>query len=535
MEQRTIIAVVLSLMVLFVYGSLTHNNTSKPTNISETIENIDVKNYSKQGPNAGAIEVPPTLPPSVQLKEIVQEINSQEINVQFSDLGGSIKKVTIRKYDHSLPIIGILGASELDSEIFEMVGKGSNWIEYSFAAKNFTINKRFTLGVDGHTINARISISKVGDMSKLSDLKIGAIKIDMSNLNIDKMMREGSLYEYSASTNYAQVFRKANATKFSAKEAKSEIGIVNWIGFRDRYFCTVVKPLFKVEKYIVTPAPEKQLSMEFAGLGLNSESGQDRSYEFLIYVGPQDLNLMKSYKNGIDEIMSFSNIGIFDICAKLIYKLMKLLYKIVHNWGVCIILISLIIYGSLYPLTIMGMSSMKKMQLLQPQIAKLREQHKSNPQKLNKEVMELYKTQKINPFGGCLPLILQMPIFIGLYQVLWRSIFLKGSGFLWIKDLAEPDRLLIFPFNIPFLGNELNLLPILMAIVMFFQQKVTQKSMVVVDPDQATQQKIMAIFLPIFLGFIFYKFASGLSLYFTIFYSLSTLTQLKMSKMTVIK
>src|SRR5437867_11472444 len=197
--------------------------------------------------------------------------------------------------------------------------------------------------------------------------------------------------------------------------------------------------------------------------------------------------------------MSFINIALFDFCAKIIYQLVNLLYKLVHNWGVCIILISLIIYGALYPLTIAGMSSMKRMQSLQPQIAKLREQHKSNPQKLNKEIMELYKTYKINPFGGCLPLILQMPIFIGLYQVLWRSIFFKGSGFLWIKDLAEPDRLFIFPFNVPFLGNELNLLPILMAIVMFFQQKITARNTVVVDPDQVAQQKMMGIFLPLFL------------------------------------
>ena len=144
--------------------------------------------------------------------------------------------------------------------------------------------------------------------------------------------------------------------------------------------------------------------------------------------------------------------------------------------------------------------------------------------------MELYKEHKINPFGGCLPFLLQMPIFIGLYQVLWRSIYLKGSGFLWIKDLSAPDRLFILPFSLPFLGNEVNILPILVAIVMFFQQKVTSEGMTYSDPNMQTQQKMMGTLLPVFLGFVFYKFSSGLSLYFITFYLLSTLTQLKMSK-----
>lgn len=533
MEQRTILAIVLSLMVLFVYSSLTQNNAKKTANISQIYGNNMVT--SNNIPERRVEELTKSLPPSPSLKENLEEINSQELKVEFSDLGGSIKKVTIKKYDHSLPIANMLNVSGFENQKFEVTDKGINWIEYSLNEGQLTIKKRYTLPEHDYIINAKITINNIPNMSKLNDLTIIGLMLDMSSLDKNKVVAEGTLYEYSASTNYAQIYRKANALKFSSKEAKSEVGIVNWIGFRNRYFCAVIKPLFKVEHYSVNPLSETQLKIDFPGLVLNSGINQNSAFDFLIFVGPQDLNLLKNYKSGIDEIMSFSNIGIFDISAKIIYNLMTIINNIIHNWGICIILISLIIYGALYPLTIMGMSSMKRMQLLQPQIAKLREQHKSNPQKLNKEVMELYKTNKVNPFGGCLPFIFQMPIFIGLYQVLWRSIFLKGSGFLWIKDLAEPDRLFTFPFNIPFLGNELNILPILMAIVMFFQQKVTQKSMVVVDPDQATQQKIMAIFLPIFLGFVFYRFASGLSLYFTIFYSLSTLTQIKMSKMTVIK
>jgi len=181
-------------------------------------------------------------------------------------------------------------------------------------------------------------------------------------------------------------------------------------------------------------------------------------------------------------------------------------------------------------LTAKGMSSMRKMQTLQPEMSTLKEKHKGNPQKLNKEMIGLYKKHKINPASGCFLLLLQMPVFFGLYQVLWRSVAFKGANFLWIKDLSAPDRLIIFPFSAPFVGNELNILPILMGIMMFFQQKVTSKNMVVTDSAQAAQQKMMQTFFPILMVFIFYKFASGLALYFTMFYLLSTFTQIKMAK-----
>jgi YidC/Oxa1 family membrane protein insertase len=168
------------------------------------------------------------------------------------------------------------------------------------------------------------------------------------------------------------------------------------------------------------------------------------------------------------------------------------------------------------------------MQALQPEITRLKEKYNNNPQKLNQEIMVLYKENKINPVGGCLPFLLQMPVFIGLYQVLWRSVAFKGADFLWIKDLSQPDRMVILPFKAPFIGDEINILPILMMIIMFFQQRITSKNMVITDPMQLQQQKMMGIFMPIFLGVIFYKFASGLTLYFTMFYVFSTFTQFHM-------
>ncbi|MFT7538892.1 MAG: YidC/Oxa1 family membrane protein insertase, partial [Lysobacterales bacterium] len=222
--------------------------------------------------------------------------------------------------------------------------------------------------------------------------------------------------------------------------------------------------------------------------------------------------------------------GLFDFMGKIINQIIHLIYKVVPNWGVCILIMSVLIYFSMYPLTKKSMLSMKKMQSVAPKINAIKEKHKNDKQKLNAEMMDIYKREKINPIGGCLPVLFQMPIFLGLYQVLWRSVSFKGAKFLWIQDLTEPDRLMIFPFTMPVLGNELNILPLFMVVIMFFQQKFSSKNMITTDPMQKQQQQMMMYMMPLFLGFIFYKFSSGLTLYFTMFYLFSTITQWRMSR-----
>lgn len=266
--------------------------------------------------------------------------------------------------------------------------------------------------------------------------------------------------------------------------------------------------------------------------GAEIKPGESISYKFIAYIGPQDSDLLRRYQEKFEEIISFSNFSIIDFISKTTVRAMKFLNGIIHNLGICIILVSIGFYMAMYPLTLKGMKSMRKMQTLQPEIAKIREKYKSQPEKLNKEIMVLYKANKVNPVGGCFPLILQMPVFIGLYQALWRSTYLKGGKFLWIQDLSEPDRLIIFKQVFPVIGNEFNVLPIVMMVVMFLQQKLSSANITVTDPAQITQQRMMTTFLPIFMGFIFYGFSSGITLYFTVFYTLSTISQLKMSKVT---
>ena len=152
---------------------------------------------------------------------------------------------------------------------------------------------------------------------------------------------------------------------------------------------------------------------------------------------------------------------------------------------------------------------MKEMQKLQPEIEHIRKAYSDNSQKMNKEIMELYKKHKINPVGGCLPMLLQLPIFMSLYQVLLRSSALQNARFLWIRNLAGPDAAFSIPQKLPIIGNNINILPILMAIAMWGQQKLSQGG----GKEASEQQKMMSTIMPIMFGLIFYNMPSGLVLY----------------------
>ena len=192
---------------------------------------------------------------------------------------------------------------------------------------------------------------------------------------------------------------------------------------------------------------------------------------------------------------------------------LKFFHRISKNWGVAILLLGLFVNLILFPLTRKSYKSMHEMQVLQPKIQKLQEQHKGNSQKLQKEIMELYKKHKVNPMGGCLPLILQMPIFFALYQGLINFVQLRGSQFLWVRDLSMPENIPL-PATLPLIGNSLNILPLLMVVVMFFQQKLSNRlTSASQTEEQKKQQKFMTVIMTVMFGFIFYSMPSGFVLY----------------------
>lgn len=529
MEKRFLLATVISILILAIWTALfrpLHTGTIQP-GLSEHIGNKSVKQEIVT-PSKVATSSPASVGSPNEAK--IETIETSKFIVEFSNIGGTILRVFLREYDLALPVRGMGGAPEYDHTEFVVEKMGVRDIIYRHETPDLLVRQRYTVSEDDYTIEAQTTIQNKTDMSKLVVWENQGAVLDMSNLDekSSEFVHDRALFEYVISSS-GGTERKSNAFKFSEKERKNVLGRVIWAAFRSRYFCAITKPLYDTDAYTINPLNDKELQLNIRATAVDLAPGASATFASLVFVGPEKSDLLVQHKSGFEEIKRYYRFALFDAIAKIIDSILHALHKVLPNWGVCVIVISIFIYGAMYPLTLRSMLSMRKMQELQPKIAALREKYHNNPQKMNIEVMELYKKHKINPLGGCLPMLLQMPVFIGLYQVLWRSVSFKGAHFLWIKDLAEPDRLAILPFFLPFIGNEINLLPILMILVMAVQQKLTAKNMGTMDQDQMTQQKMMAVIMPFFMGAIFYHFASGLTLYFTLFYAFSTIAQWKMS------
>ncbi len=221
-----------------------------------------------------------------------------------------------------------------------------------------------------------------------------------------------------------------------------------------------------------------------------------------------------------------------DLIGKVFIGGLEMLFNVFRNYGVAIIALTFLINLVLFPLTRQSFLSMKRMQQVQPQMAKLREKYKDNTQQLNKEMMELYKKHKVNPLGGCLPMLLQMPVFIALYVAISKFVKLIGADFLWVHDLSSPDRVPL-PFTLPFLGNQLHVLPLIMIAGMAVQQRASAMSSVGQDPAMAEQQKMMAFMMPVIFGFIFYSMPAALVLYWLTNTVIMTSYQLYLKRTTV--
>jgi YidC/Oxa1 family membrane protein insertase len=229
-----------------------------------------------------------------------------------------------------------------------------------------------------------------------------------------------------------------------------------------------------------------------------------------LYVGPQTSERLSAYGVGLEDTMDLGWTA-FRPLARAVLWIMEQLAHVIPNYGLIIIIFSVLTKLAFYPLTRKSTESMKRMQELQPKIKALQEKYKDNREKQSEAMMKLYREEKINPMAGCLPLLIQMPVFVALYQALMHTIALRQKPFvLWIHDLSQPDALFQLPVSLPFLGSDLNLLPILMSAAMWVQSKLS--------PTGATggQMAVMNSLLPVMMLFFFYQMPSGLVLYWLI-------------------
>jgi len=283
-------------------------------------------------------------------------------------------------------------------------------------------------------------------------------------------------------------------------------GIPAWASTRSRYFLLALKPE-QSEKAAFIESKDRKIAWSGVVLGpMIIQPNDTVTHSYVLYAGPNNPALIEALGVPARDLVGY---WVTSGIAKILLRGIKFIYGFTGNYGIAIILLTIVLSTLLFPLTRKSMRSMKEMQKIQPEVEKIKKDISDNPQKQQKAIMELYKEHKINPLGGCLPMLLQFPIFLSLFQVLPRSVELKGASFLWIKDLSSPDAAFQLPQKFPVIGNHINILPILMALAMFVQQKISQPK----GAETSEQQRMMSIMMPIMFGFIFYNMASALVLY----------------------
>jgi YidC/Oxa1 family membrane protein insertase len=381
-----------------------------------------------------------------------------------------------------------------------------------------SIQKIYTFYGMGYGIKSDIILNGMDNL-------ISSNEYDILWSNGIRPVEENSVDEanYSnASVYYGDEQVIVDASDAGEKVTKDFNGKIEWLAARNKYFAAMIVPenpagvngayIEGTRKHFQNQGVKETYSL---GLTVPFKNTKYEKNSFLLYIGPVDYDLLKAYGRKLEAIVDFGSfLGlkfiVRPIAEYILLPLFNFLHLFIPNYGFVIIVFSLIIKIVIYPLTKQSMYSMKKMQLLQPKILEIKEKYKDDPQRMNKETMKLYSTYGVNPAGGCLPLLLQMPIFVALWGLFQVAIDLRQQPFiLWIHDLSRPDVILDLGFKLPLFGvDQVSGLALLMGITTFVQQKMTVK-----DPTQ----KALVYLMPVMLTIMFMSFPSGLNLYYFMF------------------
>jgi len=294
-------------------------------------------------------------------------------------------------------------------------------------------------------------------------------------------------------------------------------GVVKWFGYSEKYFMSTFLPETGADTGVhLSPSSKKgQVKAQFNYPPDTIPAGGKAVRNWEVYMGPLEYDLVQPVGDSLEEAINY---GWIAFLAKPLLDLLKFINTYVHNYGISIIIITVLIRVVFLPLTIRSMVSMKKVQLkmekIKPKVDDLKEKYKDDKTKQNSELMKLYSAHGVNPLaslGGCMPMLIQIPVFIALYDVLLHSIDLRHSAFLWIQDLSAPETL----FDIPGIGIPFRVLPLLMGVSWFISQKMTPMAAAPGNENMQLQMKMMQ-FMPIIFTVMFWSLPSGLILYWTV-------------------
>ena len=504
---------------------------------------------------------------SNEKKDQVITIENDLVVLELSTRGANIRKYYLKKfhnwyynnsekdngnnfYKTHVQLINYSKSDALDLAFVSSDGKAINTKNLDFSS-NATKSKYLLTKTDSITLTFTYKVDETSSLKKIFtfygdkysiDTKIDLIGMNnlISNNAYDLLWSNGIRFVEGnsvdeATSSDASVFYGGeqviiDASNAGEKEQKEFNGRVDWVGVRNKYFAAIIAPKdpANVEGAYIEGTNEAippDGVKEFYDIRINVpfKNTSMESHDFTVYIGPVDYDILKTYGSNLEAIVDFGTFFglkfiVRPIAEYLLLPLFNFLHNFIPNYGFVIVVFSLIIKIVLYPLTKQSFQSMKKMQLLQPKIAEMKEKYGDDKEKVSKETMKLYSTYGVNPAGGCLPMLLQMPIFIALWGLFKTAIELRQQPFIfWIHDLSKPDVILNLPMKLPLFGiSEISGLALLMGITTFFQQKMSVK-----DPNQ----KALVYVMPVMLTLMFMSFPSGLNLYYFLFNLLSIAQQ----------
>jgi len=526
MEKRVIVFLILSLAIIFGYdyalkemGWLPQSSPTSESSLSPETEQVTSSHDAAptppnpimaQAPGQGQISSNPEAQTSqpVPTEEIVS-VETDLYRAKISTRGAVLTSWELKRYQQtatdSAPVqlvrqgskfTGPLSVVTTDAGLTKTLGDGLYTVSRDFStldsthpighitfqihdeAKNLLLEKILTFHFDSYLVDIAIRVTDLtGDLTVGLGTNFGIVE-----------WGDGLIGQIGAAS---LVDGKSDK---DAPESESEHkGAVQWLALQDKYFLSVLIPT-QASSTLVKKEGDKLLS---GGVRFPAPSS-GTSLKLQLYAGPKEYDTLRAMQIGIEDTIDFGwfvfgSWSVVKAVAKPIFYVLRFINDFTHNFGVTIILLTMMLKILFVPLQYKSYKSMKQMQVIQPKVLAIQEKFKDDRDRLNKELIKLYRDHKVNPVGGCLPMVLQMPVFVALFNILYMTIDLRQAPFMaWLTDLSVQD-----PYYV---------LPIIMGVTMVIQQKITPTTM---DPTQA---KIM-LMLPAFMTFLFINFPAGLVLY----------------------
>jgi YidC/Oxa1 family membrane protein insertase len=480
-------------------------------------------------------EAAPSSAPTPSFAEKIETLRNSDVELRLTNRGGGIKEAILLRQiaekgqrvvlnsDQSAPIGAILEQSAAPTlpEFTASVQSDAVQFEHT-SAEQLVIRKKFFFekspeNKDNYVIEMDVDLENRGDKPYQSGgyfVALGSAAPrpprDYPTYTrlvwcIDGRAKGIDVGWFGSSSGFVGLGQRAARPYYQESIAGAE-----WVAVSNQFFTTLIAPLTAKatgvwgKHFDIERAPDQKLLGIEGALGMPAfelQPGQTYSARFEIYAGPKLYHRLAQLPHNEAEVMDF---GMFKIVCQFLLNFMNLFHSWLHDYGLAILALTTIIKLTLWPIQNKANRSMRQMAALNPKMQELREKYKDDPTRMNQEVMKLYKQYGINPVGGCLPMMIQIPIFFGLFKMLGQAVELRNAQFLWVKDLSQPDTVA----HLPLLGWPINIIPLCMAATQIWLMAMTPKTG---DP---TQRRVM-MFTPLIFLFICYNFAAALALYYT--------------------